>query len=81
MEENKRKVEFITISAEKVNFGKNNFIEIARKKAVSEDGENEFISITRGYYLPDGTERFKKSITIPDEEEVKGFIVDKITNL
>jgi len=81
MEENKRKVEFITISAEKVNFGKNNFIEIARKKAVSEDGENEFISITRGYYLPDGTERFKKSITIPDEEEVKGFIVDKVTNL
>ncbi len=81
MEENKRKVEFITISAEKVNFGKNNFIEIARKKAVSEDGENEFISLTRGYYLPDGTERFKKSITIPDEEEVKGFIVDKITNL
>lgn len=81
MEENKRNVEFITISAEKVNFGKNNFIEIARKKAVSEDGENEFISLTRGYYLPDGTERFKKSITIPDEEEVKGFIVDKITNL
>ncbi len=81
MEENKRKVEFITISAEKVNFGKNNFIEIARKKAVSEDGENEFISLTRGYYLPDGTERFKKSITIPDEEEVKGFIVEKITNL
>lgn len=81
MEENKRKVEFITISAEKVNFGKNNFIEIARKKAVSEDGENEFISLTRGYYLPDGTERFKKSITIPDEEEVKGFIVDKIKNL
>ena len=81
MEENKRKVEFITISAEKVNFGKDKFIEIARKKAVSEDGENEFISITRGYYLPDGTERFKKSITIPDEEEVKGFIVDKVTNL
>lgn len=81
MEEKKRNVEFITISAEKVNFGKNNFIEIARKKAVSEDGENEFISLTRGYYLPDGTERFKKSITIPDEEEVKGFIVDKIANL
>jgi len=81
MEEKKRNVEFITISAEKVNFGKNNFIEIARKKAVSEDGENEFISLTRGYYLPDGTERFKKSITIPDEEEVKGFIVDKIKNL
>jgi len=81
MEEKKRSVEFITISADKVNFGKNNFIEVARKKAVSEDGENEFISLTRGYYLPDGTERFKKSITVPDEEEVKSFIVDKIKSI
>lgn len=79
--EKKRSVEFITISADKVDFGRNNFIEVARKKAVSEDGDNEFISLTRGYYLPDGTERFKKSITIPDQEDVKDFIVDKIKSI
>jgi len=74
-------VEFETIRAEKVNFGRNNFIEIARKKAIADNGTNEFISISRGYYLPDETERFKKSLTIPDEEDIKKFIADKILEL
>jgi hypothetical protein len=75
-------VEFETIRAEKVNFGRNNFLEIARKKAITDNGgTNEFISISRGYYLPDESERFKKSITIPDDEEIKKFIADKIIEL
>lgn len=74
-------VEFETLRAEKVNFGRNNFIEVARKKAVAENGTNEFISISRGYYLPDESERFKKSLTIPDEEDIKKFIANKILEL
>jgi len=83
MEDNlpSRKVEFVTISSEKVSFGRNNFIEVARKKAVTAEGENEFISISRGYYLPDGSERFKKSLTIPDEPEIKEFVISKIASL
>ncbi|MGD1060512.1 MAG: hypothetical protein ABR879_03555 [Methanomassiliicoccales archaeon] len=76
-----KKVDFVTISAEKVPFGRNNFIEVARKKAITADGENEFISLSRGYYLPDGTERFKKSVTIPDDPKIKDFVVDKIKSL
>ncbi|MBI5001528.1 MAG: hypothetical protein HZB92_08425 [Euryarchaeota archaeon] len=76
------KVEFETIRAEKVPFGKNNFLEVARKKAKTEDGSvNEFISISRGYYLPDGTERFKRSLTIPDTPEIKNFVSEKIKSL
>lgn len=71
-------VEFQTLKAEEVKFGKNNFLEIARKKAVTEEGENEFIAVSRGFFLPDGTKRFKKSIAIPDEDAVKTFIADKI---
>lgn len=78
---NHKRVDFITIGADKISFGRNNFIEVARKRAVTDDGENEFISISRGYYLPDGTERFKKSLTIPDEEEIKEFVISKITSL
>jgi hypothetical protein len=74
-------VEFETLRAEKINFGRNNFIEVARKKAVADNGTNEFISISRGYYLPDESERFKKSLTVPDEEDVKKFIADKILEL
>jgi len=62
-------VQFETLKAEEVKFGKNNFLEVARKKAVTDDGENEFIAITRGFFAPDGSKRFKRSLAIPDEKE------------
>ena len=71
-------VEFQTLKAEEIKFGKNNFLEIARKKAVAEGGDNEFISISRGFFLPDGTKRFKKSLAIPDDPEIKEFVSSKI---
>ncbi len=71
-------VTFETIKAEEVKFGKNNFLEVARKKATSEQGENEFIAISRGFFLPDGTKKFKRSIAIPDEPDIKEFISKKI---
>lgn len=74
-------VEFTTLKAEEVKFGKNNFLEIARKKAVSEDGENEFIAISRGFFLPDGTKRFRKSLAIPDDKEIREFISKHIKDL
>ncbi len=63
------KVEFQTIKEEIVEFGKNNFIEIARKKAVTDEGENEFVSISRGFYAQDGTKRYRKSVSLPNEPE------------
>lgn len=74
-------VEFETIRAEKINFGRNNFLEIARKRAKTSEGTNEFISVSRGYYLPDKTERFKRSLTIPDDPEIRAFVADKIKSL
>jgi len=74
-------VEFQTIKSEEVRFGANNFIEVARKKAITERGENVFLSITRGYFLPDGTRRFKASLTVPDDDEIKSFISKKLMAL
>ncbi|MEW5761171.1 MAG: hypothetical protein AB1779_10455 [Candidatus Thermoplasmatota archaeon] len=74
-------VEFETMKAEKKEFGRNNFIEVARKKAKTEEGENEFISISRGYFLPDGTPRFKNSIAIPDDQAIRDFVAEKIKTL
>jgi len=74
-------VEFETIRAEKVDFGRNNFLEVARKRAKTSEGTNEFISVSRGYYLPDTSERFKRSLTIPDDPEVRAFIADKIRSM
>lgn len=74
-------VQFETIRAEKIDFGRNNFLEVARKRATTSDGTNEFISVSRGYYLPDKTERFKRSLTIPDDPEIRAFIAEKIRSL
>ena len=74
-------VQFETIRAEKVNFGRNNFLEVARKRATTPEGTKEFISVSRSYYLPDKTERFKRSLTIPDDPEVRAFVAEQIRAL
>ena len=74
-------VRFETVRAEKVNFGRNNFLEVARKRATTSEGTSEFIFVSRGYYLPDKSERFKRSLTIPDDPEVRAFIADKIRSM
>ena len=74
-------VEFQTVKAEEVKFGKNNFLEIARKKAVTEEGDNEFISLSRGFYLPDGSKRFKRNIAIPDDPQIREFVSKQIKTM
>jgi hypothetical protein len=74
-------VEFQTVKAEEVKFGKNNFLEIARKKAVTEEGDNEFISLSRGFYLPDGSKRFKRNIAIPDDPQIREFVAKHIKEM
>jgi hypothetical protein len=73
-------VEFETIKAKEVKFG-NNFIEISRKKVLTDRGENEFISIARGYYLQDGSKGWKSSITLPSEKDKRDKIADLIKTL
>lgn len=78
----KEDVKFETLKAEKISFGKNNFVEVARKKAIAPDGTvNEFITVARGFVRQDGSERYKSTITIPDIPEIKNQIAEKIKTL
>jgi len=63
-------VEFETITTKEIKFGKNKFLEVARKKAKSPEGENEFISISRGFVTPTGQKRFKNALGFPAEKEI-----------
>jgi hypothetical protein len=63
------------------SIGKNNFLEVARKRAVSKDGTTEFVSISRGYTMRDGSERYKSSLTIPEDEEVRKFLIEKLSSI
>lgn len=74
-------VEFQTIKSDEIMFGNGNFIEVARKKAVTEQGENEFISISRGFYTLNKEKRYRKSFTVPIQQEVVDFISNKIKEM
>ncbi len=76
-----RSVEFETIASDRISFGKNNFLEVARKRAVSKDGTTEFVSISRGYTMKDGSERYKSSLTIPEDEEVRKFLIEMLSSI
>jgi hypothetical protein len=71
-------VTFETIKAEEMKFGNNNFIEVARKKAVTDEGENTFISISRGFFTQTGDKRYRKSFTIPLDDNLLNFVSEKL---
>jgi len=70
-------VEFETIKSEEIKFGNNKFVEIARKKAIAEEGDTEFISISRGFFTEEGDKRFSKGkyVSLPVEKTVVDDIV------
>ncbi|MEM7813320.1 MAG: hypothetical protein QW548_00270 [Candidatus Aenigmatarchaeota archaeon] len=74
-------VQFETIAAEHVPFGNNNFIEVARKKAVDGERENIFISVSRGFFTPTGEKRYKTSVTVPLNPEVIDFVAKKLKEI
>ena len=74
-------VEFETVKAEEVKFGKNNFIEVSRRKVKTPVGENEFIAVSRGFYLPDGSKRGRSSIALPNEKDKREEIARLIKSL
>ena len=71
-------VEFETLKSKEIKFGKNSFIEISRRRVKTPIGENEFIAISRGYYLPDNSKRWRASIALPNEKDKREKIADLI---
>lgn len=71
-------VKFETIKSEEIKFGNNNFLEVARKKAISDEGENIFISLSRGFITQSGEKRYNKSFTVPLDENVIKFVSEKL---
>ena len=75
-------VDFETVEFKNIPFGKNNFIEVARKRAVmGNGGQTEFISISRGYFQSDDTKRYKNSVTIPLDEDVRKQIAQFVLEI
>lgn len=74
-------VDFKTIDGSEVKFGNNDFIQVSRKKAVSEDGENVFVSLSRGFFGENDERVWKKNFSIPDDDEVLEAVIDALQEL
>ncbi|RLF31568.1 MAG: hypothetical protein DRM98_05375, partial [Thermoplasmata archaeon] len=66
------------IKSKEIKFGRNSFIEVSKRKVLTPIGEKEFIAISRGFYLPDNSKRWRASITLPDEKEKREKIAELI---
>lgn len=74
-------VKFEDVKSTEIKFGKNDFIQVARKKAISDDGENVFLSLSRGFF-GEGDERiWKKNFSIPDNPDVLDKIIKALQDL
>lgn len=68
-------VEFETKNVKEVKFGNNKFLEVALKIAKSENGESEFVSISKGFITNEGQKRFKNALGFPAETEIRDQLV------
>lgn len=78
--EERKDVSFDTLVSKEIDFGTNNFLEVARKRASAEDKENIFVSLSRGFYVNGDAEkkRFKKAISMPDDADVVCAVADAL---
>jgi hypothetical protein len=74
-------VEFETVDTKEIKFGNNKFLEVARKKAKTPEGENEFISISKGFITPTGQKRFKNALGFPADEQIKNSLIEALQAL
>lgn len=74
-------VEFETIQTKEVKFGNNKFLEVARKVAKTPEGQNEFISISKGFVAPTGQKRFKNALGFPAQKEIIDALVDALSSI
>ncbi len=74
-------VEFETLETKEIKFGNNKFLEVARKKAKTPEGENEFISISKGFVAQTGEKRFKNALGFPAEKEIIDKLVEALQGI
>ncbi|MFP4115942.1 MAG: hypothetical protein ACLFTQ_01945 [Candidatus Aenigmatarchaeota archaeon] len=74
-------VDFETLEGTEVTFGGNDFIQVARKKAVDEDSENVFLSLSKGFFGDNDERIWQKNFSIPDDEEVLDEIIEALKKL
>ena len=72
-------MEYQTIVSEYVDYGRNKFLEISKKR-VMPDG-TIFLNISKGFYTPEGEKRYQRGIGFPDEKSIVESLIEKLDTI
>ncbi len=72
-------MEYETITTEYLDYGRNKFLELSKKKPLP-DG-NIFLNLSKGYYTPNGERRYQKGIGFPNDTEFVNQLIDKLNRI
>ena len=70
------KMEYQTIVSEYVDYGRNKFLEISKKKVKPDD--TIFLNISKGFYTPEGEKRYQRGIGFPNEQDIVENLISKL---
>ena len=59
-------------------FGRNAYIEVAKKRLREGDEASEFLVISRGFYESDGSKRWTKFVTLPNDPDLRTWLAKAI---
>jgi len=77
-EQNTRPI-FKTLKSFEKEYGTRNFVEVALKE--TNDGENTFFSISKGFTTQNNMKRYKKSLGFAASEDVQEFLIESLQKL
>ena len=69
---------FEALSERTRTFGKNAYLEVARKRLRDGVATTDFLVVTRGFFEGDGTKRWTKFVTLPDDAELRAWLAQAL---
>jgi hypothetical protein len=72
-------MEYETIVSEYVDYGRNKFLEISKKKVKPD--ETIFLNISKGFYTPEGEKRYQRGIGFPNEQDIVNNLIAKLQSV
>ncbi len=72
-------MEYQTIVSEYVDYGRNKFLEISKKKVKPDD--TIFLNISKGFYTPEGEKRYQRGIGFPNEISIVDSLIEKLKSV
>ena len=72
-------MEYQTIVSEYVDYGRNKFLEVSKKKVKPD--ETIFLNISKGFYTPEGEKRYQRGIGFPNEMSIVDSLVEKLKSV